>query len=774
MPCVTPSTSPIQAPAGPHLAPERPTSAKLRQSGRFSRIVFWGTCDLGKPRVRILIAGAKAAGFEVIECHTQIWRGVEDKSQLKGFWNRLRRLVSWVLAYPSLIGRYLRLPEHEAIIVSYLGQLDVVVLRPFAWLRGTPIVWDAFMSLYDTVVEDRRLFGKRSLRAAVLYVLDWLACRAADTIFLDTHAHAEYFERTFGLRRGTVKRVFVGAETDIFRPAQNPRARVARFDENSPLKVLFYGQFVPLHGIDVIVRAASEIEKAGEPVRWILIGTGQEVAAIERLIRELQVKSIVRIQWVPYEQLVSWLGCADVCLGIFGVSGKASRVIPNKIYQILAARRPLITADTPAIRELLQASPAVRLVPPGDPGSLAREVLEILNFKSQSPTLDRDAQSLPVVGVYEVGQQLLDLLASRFQVEHVPAAPLEEPSGGSGVRLRASSTAPSDPYSHRLVRSCGRLLARSTPVGLRFQPRFTRYMLRGLQSALILFIAAFLIRQLQASFHTVSVATLFAGVHVLRLGQAVIATGGSLGVSVFLWWYLLRINGSPLPFCRCIPIFVYSQATRYVPGQVWAVLGRVALSTHAGIESRVTAQCMLLEAAIGILAAASLALTVLPHLHLPYLQGWQLVFLGAASLLFLHPRTFEKASDLGLRLFRRPPQRVTYAFHQIVAAYAIQLLAWELFGVAFFLLIRAFDSNSPFPLSAAAGTFAAAWLIGYLSILTPSGIGVREAVLILLLSVWLPRGSATLVAFASRVMVTAVELGAFLIVAGLRQCYVSR
>jgi glycosyltransferase involved in cell wall biosynthesis len=62
---------------------------------------------------------------------------------------------------------------------------------------------------------------------------------------------------------------------------------------------------------------------------------------------------------------------ADVCLGIFGTSAKAQRVIPNKVYDALACARPVITADTPAIRELLQPDDQVIVCPPGDPESLA-------------------------------------------------------------------------------------------------------------------------------------------------------------------------------------------------------------------------------------------------------------------------------------------------------------------------------------------------------------------------------------------------------------------
>jgi glycosyltransferase involved in cell wall biosynthesis len=100
---------------------------------------------------------------------------------------------------------------------------------------------------------------------------------------------------------------------------------------------------------------------------------------------------------------------ADVCLGIFGTSEKASRVIPNKVYQILASKKHLITADTPAIRELLKEGPCVHLVPPGDAKALASAILKIKTMKLHLDTNCKD-QQIPTVGKIEVGEQFKNVI----------------------------------------------------------------------------------------------------------------------------------------------------------------------------------------------------------------------------------------------------------------------------------------------------------------------------------------------------------------------------
>ena len=80
------------------------------------------------------------------------------------------------------------------------------------------------------------------------------------------------------------------------------------------------------------------------------------------------------IEWVEYEQLPEEIQSAGCALGVFGTSPKAARVIPNKAFQALACGTPLVTADTPAARELLADGESALLVPAGDPEALAAAV----------------------------------------------------------------------------------------------------------------------------------------------------------------------------------------------------------------------------------------------------------------------------------------------------------------------------------------------------------------------------------------------------------------
>lgn len=374
------------------------------------RVVLWGTADLGKPRVRILLEGLRANGVELIECHTDPWHGIRDKSQIRGAARWLRLLATLVAAYPRLVWRYLSLPKHDWVLLGYPALIDIFVIRGFAWLRGARVAMDWFLSAYDTVVLDRRMVGQRHPLAVILRAVEWCAARMADRVFMDTRAHAVRMERLFGMRPGSIGAVWVGVESGVFAGsrAQPGQLRSPPPGAN-PLRVLFYGQFIPLHGISVIIEAARLLRD--QPVDWLIIGTGQEAPRVHALVENDPLPRLQWVEWADYPALLRHIESADVCLGIFGTSDKAASVIPNKVFQTLAMNKPLITRDSPAIRELIRApSPRVQLVPPGDPHALAKAVRRFAESHDARIADASAAERMREFDELAVGRQLLRLL----------------------------------------------------------------------------------------------------------------------------------------------------------------------------------------------------------------------------------------------------------------------------------------------------------------------------------------------------------------------------
>lgn len=270
--------------------------------------------------------------------------------------------------WPEL-ARQLRRTAFDLVLVAYPAHSDVPLARAIAARRRAPIVFDALVSMYDSSVVDREVIPRRSLSAWRLLAEDRLACRAAHAILVDSNANIDFMVDRLGAPRSRCRRVWVGADDELVRP--NLAARRAT---DGRLQVLFYGSFIPLHGVEHILRAAAIVESRRDGIGFTIVGDGQTESEAREIATALALKNTTFINRKPYLELIEMVRGADICLGIFGTSGKAQRVIPNKVYDALAAARPVITADTAGVREALTHGEHAWLCPPGDPAALAAAI----------------------------------------------------------------------------------------------------------------------------------------------------------------------------------------------------------------------------------------------------------------------------------------------------------------------------------------------------------------------------------------------------------------
>lgn len=320
-------------------------------------------------RNRTIIDGLRQYGWEVQECHVPIWERERDKTgQYLRYLSLCIRGFEVLIAYIRLIIKYIfSIRQYDVMIVGYIGHLDI----PLAWLLTRiprrPLVFSPLISLYDTLVDDRAAFSKTSVMSRFLRWLDRWTCHVADLVLLDTDAHIAYFVETFDLPRDKFVRVFVGANEQVF----TPRERTRSDDE---FHVTFVGKFTPLHGLQTMMRAAKCLND--EPgIVFNFVGAGQLSVDIQGLADELGLRNVRFPDWVEYEQVPDCLAQADVCLGIFGTTDKAGRVIPGKLYEAISMGRPIITGESEAIRELLTDGDSVILCRRGDPESLSQAIL---------------------------------------------------------------------------------------------------------------------------------------------------------------------------------------------------------------------------------------------------------------------------------------------------------------------------------------------------------------------------------------------------------------
>jgi glycosyltransferase involved in cell wall biosynthesis len=293
-----------------------------------TRICYFGRYDPNTLRNTITTKCLARAGAEIVSVH-------DDASLLR----RTR----------TLIKRGRHAPPLDVVIVPFRAHSDVFTAWWVARQHGAALVFDPLTSRYEERVLDWRLAESDSLVARWYKFTDRAGCRLARCVLLETNAEIEYFTRTFSIARAKCRRVWLGADDEIMYPRAHPdrSARTADFT------LFFYGRYSPLHGIEHIIRAAAELERRRDRVRFMMVGQGQTYSSIRQLASALGVTTVEFRDPVPYAELAVLMSLADACLGTFGTAERARRVIPYKVFDALAVARPVITADTPAIREAL-------------------------------------------------------------------------------------------------------------------------------------------------------------------------------------------------------------------------------------------------------------------------------------------------------------------------------------------------------------------------------------------------------------------------------------
>ena len=310
--------------------------------------VLFGTFNSRHAANILLAQELRGSGVELRVCHEPLWEETRDKQDSYFAPGALLALgLRWILAAIRLAIRFrYAAAGAEVIVVGFNGQLDVLLARLLA--GGRQIVFVPLVTVSETLVEDRGVYPAGSILARLFRELDRWTLMAADVVVMDTQAHADYLVGELGVPADKLRVHYLGAES-AYAPQATRTSRPLEWQPGPRLKVLAYASYLPLHGMEVVAAAAADL-RPEEGIAFLIVGSGPERERVEAQFRSLP--HVTLEDWMPQEELVGQLWASDVALGIFGTSAKAHMVIPNKVYQAAQAGCPVVTLDTPAIREV--------------------------------------------------------------------------------------------------------------------------------------------------------------------------------------------------------------------------------------------------------------------------------------------------------------------------------------------------------------------------------------------------------------------------------------
>ena len=296
-------------------------------------------------RTRNVLAGLKKAGFEVITCFPS------DKS---------------FRHYPGLIWKFFKAKRGcDLIVVGFYGQLLFPFVRLLTW---KPILYDVYISTFDTMVYDRGVAKSTSLKAKLYWLFDWFSMKCSHAIILETQDHIEDYAKKFKISIERFRHLFLTVDESVIHPVESNRSE-------PEFLVHFHGEYAPFHGVRIILEAAHLLRD--KHVQFQIIGKGITWKADRDFAEKAQLNNVRFIDWVPYEQLAKTMAKADCSLGFFGKNPRTARVLTNKVVETLAVGKPLITVENQPVQELVIHEESALLVPAGDAAALANAILKL-------------------------------------------------------------------------------------------------------------------------------------------------------------------------------------------------------------------------------------------------------------------------------------------------------------------------------------------------------------------------------------------------------------
>lgn len=352
-------------------------------------ICYYGSYNTGSEysRTSTFIDELKTAGNTVTICHASYLQGSNEKmNALSDF--SLKSVFRFLIVQFRLARQFVR--EHrstDVLFVGTAGYLDMPLAYIMSKIFSKVFIFDAFYSMYDTIVLDRRLVKEKSFIAKTIRMYEKIIYRLPDAIIMDTIHNAEFVKSEFRVN-SPLYHVPPGVPAEF----QSKGTAVTRGSGEGvdQLICLFYGSYVPLQGAPTIVRAAKALENHDD-ILFVMIGAGQDHDKCVRIALQNDLKNIVFKPWMTLSDLSEEVRDADVCLGIFGSSSKAHRVIPYKVYSYMAAQKPIVTMRSLGIGEMLTDGVDAVLCNSNDAEDLATSILRLKNDKELRSLISKNA-----------------------------------------------------------------------------------------------------------------------------------------------------------------------------------------------------------------------------------------------------------------------------------------------------------------------------------------------------------------------------------------------
>lgn len=197
--------------------------------------------------------------------------------------------------------------------------------------------------------------------------------RHADLVVVNSPAYMQHVQARGASR---VELVPNGTDTSMFDPHLDGNA----FRQSHGLEAQFVALYAGAHGLSndlgVVLEAAKELLPRKD-IKIVLLGDGKDKPLLQAQASQDGLENVLFVPPIPKVEMPSALAAADACLAILKPVEMYKTTYPNKVFDYMAAGRPVILAIDGVIREVIETAGGGIPVPPGDPHSLAQAIIRL-------------------------------------------------------------------------------------------------------------------------------------------------------------------------------------------------------------------------------------------------------------------------------------------------------------------------------------------------------------------------------------------------------------
>jgi glycosyltransferase involved in cell wall biosynthesis len=206
--------------------------------------------------------------------------------------------------------------------------------------------------------------------------------RIPDHLLVGTNEFTELYAQMYSITPDRFVRIPPAADEDRFYPRDAPKRAV--------FTALYWGNFLPHHGVDVMLDAAAILKKESS-IEFVFLGAGPYKAIAEAYAAEQSLFNVRFEGFVDEPQLHEWIARSHVCLGVFSEDVRALASITNKVCEAAASGKAIITEDSPPIHQRFTEQESIITVPPGSPDALAAALRSLCTHPKRVNQLEHSA-----------------------------------------------------------------------------------------------------------------------------------------------------------------------------------------------------------------------------------------------------------------------------------------------------------------------------------------------------------------------------------------------